>query len=505
MSGLFSEPSVKKILEVGEIEEQLEKKGKNINKISFLKGFLDDDYKDKRADIVRLLGPLLIHKDNSVENYSLTYDSFGEGVEPIYFWILDFMRDSPPGGLGLDVQKGPEEFEASVSSGYYGEMGQRTSLMQQKAVEYLGTINNLIKSILNLIYDLKEFEIKLSPYNDINNKDLSDEDKRAAMHSLKGVWMDQVDARKGRGSINLLAQDLAFVTLRDAFFYVNSSEEIAKLDLNLRVRNILDRKLTEFNAWLKFSDQEVRKRYEIEKTYLRSQIGTLKLYASWVKPYLIAAQKLKMSGNKKSDFLNPDIVNSFSNMQMDIKLYGKKEIKPSAVHDSYSDIKLDKKYFMVIEIDLRFRSVPSAMSGQGGRHYIHGGRTDIKFSGFIMDADELGVRESMELYEDINLIEEYVGVSLEQLQVEIDHYLKPEVKKDNKKEAVVKAPLSNPFGGLFKGFGEIINPLKETIFPKKKPYSFIYKELEDAAKSKAKKTTFVIYNTYKKTHGMVAV
>ena len=51
-----------------------------------------------------------------------------------------------------------------------------------------------------------------------------------------------------------------------------------------------------------------------------------------------------MSGNKKSDFLNPDIVNSFSNMQMDIKLYGKKEIKPSAVHDSYSDIKLDKKY-----------------------------------------------------------------------------------------------------------------------------------------------------------------
>src|SRR3989344_4520164 len=88
MSGLFSEPSVKKILEVGEIEEQLEKKGKNINKISFLKGFLDDDYKDKRADIVRLLGPLLIHKDNSVENYSLTYDSFGEGVEPIYVWMF---------------------------------------------------------------------------------------------------------------------------------------------------------------------------------------------------------------------------------------------------------------------------------------------------------------------------------------------------------------------------------------------------------------------------------
>src|SRR3989344_6467887 len=349
MSGLFSEPSVKKILEVGEIEEQLEKKGKNINKISFLKGFLDDD------------------------------------------------------------------------------------------------------------------------------------DKRAAMHSLKGVWMDQVDARKGRGSINLLAQDLAFVTLRDAFFYVNSSEEIAKLDLNLRVRNILDRKLTEFNAWLKFSDQEVRKRYEIEKTYLRSQIGTLKLYASWVKPYLIAAQKLKMSGNKKSDFLNPDIVNSFSNMQMDIKLYGKKEIKPSAIHDSFENIKLDKKYYSVIEISLHFRSVPSAMSGQGGRHYVHGGRTDISFKGFVMDDTEIDARESMELYEDIDLVEEFIGVSLEKLQEDIEKYLKPEIVEEKKK--IGKSPLENPFGGLFSGFKEIFSPLKASFMPKRKPYKFIYSELQDAAKS----------------------
>src|SRR3989344_9118193 len=141
------------------------------------------------------------------------------------------MADSKPTGLKLDVWKGKEEYEASASSGYFGEMGQRTSLMQQKAMEYLGAINNVIKSVLNLIYDLKEFEIRLGPYNKLSSKEESGENKRAALHSLKGIWMDQVDARKGRGSINLIVQDLQFVTLRDAFFYAKDAKQInEKLD-----------------------------------------------------------------------------------------------------------------------------------------------------------------------------------------------------------------------------------------------------------------------------------
>ena len=96
------------------------------------------------------------------------------------------------------------------------------------------------------------------------------------MIELKGVWMDQVDAKKGRGSINLLAQDLQFATLRDAFFYVDNVDRVKDLDLNERVKNILERKVGEFDAWYEFSEKEIRKRYEIERQYLKSQAGTLK-------------------------------------------------------------------------------------------------------------------------------------------------------------------------------------------------------------------------------------
>ena len=41
--------------------------------------------------------------------------------------------------------------------------------------------------------------------------------------------------------------------------------------------------------------------------------------------------------------------------------------------------------------------------------------------------------------------------------------------------------------------------------PKRKPYKFIYSELQDAAKSTTQKLTFTIYNIYKKTHGMASV
>ncbi len=353
------------VLSLEEIKKELnEKKGDpdkidNI-KIGYIKSFLEnEEYKNLKKDLTKELVPLLTKKP--LIEYNLIYDSLNESLEPIYFWILDFMRDSSPTGLGLDVWKGPEDFEASVTSGYFGEMGQRASLMQQKSMEYLGVINNLIKSLLNLIYDLKEFEIRLTPYNDLIDEKKSSEEKLGALHALKGVWMDQVDARKGRGSINLLAQDLQFVTLRDAFFYVDTIAGVNKLDLNDRVKNILRRKLEEFNAWKIFSEKEIRKRYEIEKIYLKSQAGTLQLYANWLKPYLIAAQKLKMKGATMKNLMNPNIVNSFSNMEIEIKLYGKKEIKPGAIHESFKDIELDKKYYAVVEIAMKFRSVPSSL------------------------------------------------------------------------------------------------------------------------------------------------
>src|SRR3989344_1670589 len=491
----------KEVLSLEEIKKQL--KNKNEPK-EFLKDLIEyEDYKEIKKDIQKELYSLITKKP--AVSYNLVYDSLSEGLEPIYFWLLDFMRESAPGGLKLDVWKGPEEFEASVSSGYFGEIGQRASLMQQKAMEYLGAINNVIKSVLNLIYDLKEFEIRLGPYNKLSSKEESGENKRAALHSLKGIWMDQVDARKGRGSINLLVQDLQFVTLRDAFFYAKDAKQIDSIDLNERVKNILRRKIEEFNEWLVYSEKEIRKRYEVERAYLKSQAATLKLYVNWLKPYFIAAQKLKMKSAQAKSLTNPNIVNSFSNMEIEIKLYGKREIPPSAVHKSFEGIEIGRKYYALIEVVMNFRSVPSAISGQGGRHYVHGGRTEITINAFGVDSLELEAVESAELYEDLELIDSYIGTTLAQIQEDIERFTKDQPKEE-KKEVKHKKKFSMPFGDVIKGFKEIYDPIKETFGIKKKMGpSFMYKDLEETTKKEAKSTAFILYNVYKKTHGMIAI
>ena len=99
-----------------------------------------------------------------VNEHKLVYDSPTETLEPIYFFILDLMSD-----LGLKPEKLIDNFVSSPGSQHFGEMGQRTSVMQQQGAKLLGDINTVLRSILNLIYDLREFKIRLVAYEDLKN------------------------------------------------------------------------------------------------------------------------------------------------------------------------------------------------------------------------------------------------------------------------------------------------------------------------------------------------
>ena len=192
-------------------------------------------------------------KNNQPMSYHILYDTFSQTLEPVYFWTLDFLRADAPSGLGLQVEKIEEEFEASVGSGYYGELGARASAMQDRAMAMLRQVNALIKEIVNLIYDLKEFEMRLETYDNVDPKKQSNpEERRTAELSLRSIWMDQVDIKKGIGSINNLTRgDLQFVTLRDGFMQAKDLKDANKLDLNKRVKSLLEKKLSEYFQWRK--------------------------------------------------------------------------------------------------------------------------------------------------------------------------------------------------------------------------------------------------------------
>jgi hypothetical protein len=111
--------------------------------------------------------------------FNLVYDSSSETLEPIYFWLLDFMN----GMFGGKVTKIVDNFASSPGSGHFGEMGQKMSVMQQQAMTMLGSINTVLKSVINLIYDLKEFQIRLNSYDIAKSK--NKDEAEAGILSLK--------------------------------------------------------------------------------------------------------------------------------------------------------------------------------------------------------------------------------------------------------------------------------------------------------------------------------
>lgn len=433
-------------------------------------------------------------RTKSIWTHKIVYDSPAEQLEHIYFWILDFLTDS-----GHDVEKVVDNFTSSPGGGYFAEIGQRAAKMQEEGMKILGAVNQVIKAIVNLIYDLKEFELRLKQYESARSKDKTEAE--AGLLGLKQIWMDKVDINKGRGSINMMSYELGFTTLRDAFMKAMSLQEAKSLDLNERVRRILLPRLQEFLDWKDSSEKELKKRYEIEKNYLKSQYNTLKLYTQWALPYLRAASQLSARGTETAD-----IVNVFNTMLLELTLLAKRELKPDKLVDDKivpksfkekeSRKQFKRKYYSCMLIDFRFRGIPY-QNPRGG--YSYGGKAEITFQSFALNDEELKLfkkeieRSSME--ETLKFIKTITEDSIKQILEDIEHFLGKEEPKEEKKK-------KNIFSILF-GESKKEEKKKETTSAKDiKEDNFDEKLLRTIAETQAAQSLFLIYDVYKKSHGM---
>ena len=204
-----------------------------------------------------------------ISSYRLGFESEQNQLEPTYYWLLDWL-----GERGWDLKKIVDNFMASPGSGQFSEMNMKATKLQEEGMKILGGLNQVIKSVLNLIYDLKEFELRLAHYDDANSED-SDK-KGEGLLALKQIWLDNVDLKRGRGSIHQMAVELGFTTLREAFMMANSQEDLKKMNkdedgglINDQVMRILIPRLSEFLKWANYSEKELRKRFSIEKNYLK--------------------------------------------------------------------------------------------------------------------------------------------------------------------------------------------------------------------------------------------
>jgi sulfur carrier protein ThiS len=434
----------------------------------------------------RYRDPIAFSKDKSIKptsawEHTIVYDSTSEQLEPVYFWLIDFLRET----LGWPkMEKLSDNFSASPAGGYFSEIGAKATKMQEEGMKIMGTINTLIRTIINLIYDLKDFEVRLAQYDQANNKDKKIAE--AGVLALKNIWLDKVDMpQRGRGSVHQMTYELGYTTLRDAFMAAKDVADVDKIDLNDRVKKVLKPRLAEFLIWKDRSEKELRKRFEIERTYLRSEVAALKLYTRWAKPYLRAAEDLGMrAGSRRS----PDVVNAFNTMLLELTLIAKKKVSvPDSVAakdlpQSYKTTKFKRNYYGIILLTFTFRGIPNR-TPQG--HYIFGGRAEVSLKSYSLNQDELDVLddelEKNDLALALNLVEETTENSLGQLQEDIEHFVENQEEKKKKEKEKSKYEI-----------GKI---------PKDKFEESVIRKLAERG---AAKSCFKLYDIFKKAHGMAS-
>ena len=441
--------------------------------------------------------------DGSEAEHAIDYDSSSETLEPVYFFVLDLMND-----LGLEVEKLVDNFSSTPGSPIFSETGIKASRIQDEAMKIMQSANAVLRSVLNIVYDLRDFQTRLQHYDSLKSRD--EHEKDAAVLALKQIWMDKVDIQKGNSSIKAMALGQAgYQTLIDAFLFAKNPDDVNKMDLNERVQRILKPRVYEFQIWLEQSQKELRRRYEIEKAYLKSQVNSLKIYSRWVKPYLKASQQLEMKESEKE----PSLVNMFNTLRLELTLLGKSKLK---IKESALQGKLPKEftnerllksikrdYYSCVLVDFTFRAIP--------RQGTFVGKTTMNFKAYALNKDELDkINQEIEKSDwgdMLKLIEGATTESLDQLKDDIDSFLKEESTEEKPKDE------SNPFKALIGGYDkkekkDTLKGTSEKTNENKKEIiitsdNWIEKEhLRKLAAEIAGDTCFKLFDIYKKVHNM---
>ncbi|MBI2672415.1 hypothetical protein HYX16_05765 [Candidatus Woesearchaeota archaeon] len=487
-----------------------------------------------------------VSKTSSQKGFRLVLETMQSGVESNYYWFLRFMENKEDFGLQLSGENGKvmklkDIMAAGEASSLWGSMEQRKALQQEKVSGYLATIGKMIKDMFQIIRELRIMDERLQYYKDYNSGD------QAGSVALKSVWVDLVEGgAKNPGSVTGLASQVGFVTLPDLFYRVHpkTSEEVNKMVdilkkdfLNIKVREVLSRKLKQFLIWKETTEKEITNRRKFVLAYLRQHFNTIRMYINWIKPYLRNIRQLQMG----SSLEEPHLVSSFESSLIDLELLGVRHVYTSKTPQGFEIDKKFKKYFPCVLVKVKFIALPEmAYQKEYQRGPIHLGRTIIEINGHVATQKQINeYRESIDK-EDLEIIAS-LDESLLALKDELFKYLEeakesriPGIKEEiievmdrarvGKEKALealkMKGSVNSaiayiienkkqegiltPFIGIFKGFQEILNISGKKPEEKELPLNKIEEESEKGvAKGEAESMAYILYDVYKKAHGLL--
>ena len=340
----------------------------------------------------------MVIKNKNKNKRVIHYENFNESLEKFYFTIINILENT----LGYEnIDKVNESFTASINSAQWGLMEQRKSIQQDKVSAYLGTIGKLIKDMVLIYKEIKIMDERISFYEKtgfslekgklIIDETIDEKNSEPSEKALKDLWISLVEGGgQNATSVYGLAQQVGFVTLPDFFFKLNPKKDsdisklVDKIETNTQVKTVLKRKLQQYLAWKERTYAEIKTRRDFQKNYLKQHFNTIKLYYSWVKPYLDNLTKLKQqSRSSKIDLNNPNksyqILETSESMISDIAI---RCIKKSNYYGPEGGVREYGLYYPVLDVKIHYRSRPIlAFQGQdNNRGAMQLGRIEVELS-----------------------------------------------------------------------------------------------------------------------------
>ncbi len=535
---------------MGETKSVLERILDNKKKVSSQVAEHEKTYEEKKKEEKDRLkkNPFLntdkyaVNPKNAVNKRLIVrLESMTSGIEKQYFWLLRFLKGSPNPSLkgrslegfgihAFEVYKLKDQFDASVSSSFHGNIGSKVSAIQQQVSTYLAQIGQMTKTIFPIVREIRVMDERMAYYKDSMYKKSDEYDKkklaREAEIALKSTWIEVVEqGMQNPNSVYSMATKLGFITLPDLFFSVNADGETpAKQrtnmgkyvkqmrkdgEINEKVMVALIKKLYQYYTWKEKTWYEMQHTYKFRIKNLRQHYNVIRLYMSWLKPHLTTLKSLQMQNQD-----SPELVSAFETSKLELELLG-------VIKKGKFDVdKKGNKRNACLLARITHVTKPEMNYGPGGqRQPSHMGDIIVSFEAYvatdqqIQDYRNYCDKKVMELIpgEEFNMIQDITD-AMDSLGDDVKAYLlEAEGKKLKDKEEEEKKPVDffEPVKALFSGFDIFIPKFK-----KKKDNddeSIVYKKDElrrfeeegDKLKSKAKKVCWKYYDIFKKTNGLL--
>jgi len=436
--------------------------------------------------------------------YRLHYEGYNISIEEPYFWTLHYLRYF--GGFPR-IDKITDVFAAAENSAFFGASQQRLGLQQDKVSQFLATIGKMVRELFQLVREMRILDERLSYYADSYTSSPSAE---SAEITLKGIWVDLVEqGAKNPASVYGMAREVQFTTLPDLFFSTHPKKqedvdvvvEKERGQFNRKVREVLKRKLRSFLAWKEHTYEELKNRRKFTLKYLRQHFEIIRMYMTWVKPYLKNIQRMQLDQSRAD---TADLIVAFESSMIEVETLAVKPVKIAGV-----DIN------QCILMHYLFRTRPEmSYSQEYQRGPLHLGRVEIDFRAYAWTNKEIENYKRMREQEDFQLlgvIDGSVKAALEALGDELMRYLKEAGEEFEEKKEISKPPVkrSGPFVSVFAGFAELFTSFKMNKAvkqSKKKPTQTDALKLAIAKKNAEDAVKKVMWNTYhhfKKQHEML--